>query len=362
MKKKSNLNLKIIVLLLLILWSPKVISADDDIDRDDNIQFIRSGTVDSNPRYLYAPSILYDETEKLFKLWACGNRGGDNIIYKQAKTIDKLVNDEWKIALSPSRDDKSFDDDHTCDPSVIQVENKYYLYYTGWNEDKDESWNKIGVAVSSDGGRTFTRLNSINPIIEPDSSFQGGYGTGQQAVTYRNGWYYMVYTDVEKGQPDKIQVIKSKSPTFENINFIKQLNPSIKASGPRGLSLDLAYNPSRDEFILVANVSTPGRSKVLITSYTASDWNYIEQSIFAHETNFRFGEGIGILRNSSGEIGVYSKSGKHAFVFVASTWSPAKTRKECENLGYTKCWVRGPMKFLIFTEDRKGLFLNFSSN
>ncbi len=81
---------------------------------------------------------------------------------------------------------------HTCDPSIIRVDGSYYLYYGG-NCDSNiypscpgffysyfvvicildhtfaignpQYLTMIGVALGSDDGMTFSRLNNGNPIV-----------------------------------------------------------------------------------------------------------------------------------------------------------------------------------------------------
>ena len=157
--------------------------------------------------YLYSPTFMYDEVAKLYKVWACSNRAGDVILYKDGATLAQLQDRVWSIALQASwrdhdcpvnKDDpwidskeddgscfiedkylnntsnpavedvkktvwQSFDYSSTCDPSVIKVGSEYYLYYGGNNfaQDTDNAEElkhrrtQIGFAISTDRGRTF---------------------------------------------------------------------------------------------------------------------------------------------------------------------------------------------------------------
>eukprot|EP00026_Physarum_polycephalum_P008259 Phypoly_transcript_08339.p1 GENE.Phypoly_transcript_08339~~Phypoly_transcript_08339.p1 ORF type:complete len:334 (+),score=36.26 Phypoly_transcript_08339:470-1471(+) len=54
----------------------------------------------------------------------------------------------------------------------------------------------IGVAQSSDDGMTWQRMNGGNPIVRPQwANTQNTYGAGQPSVVYKDGYFYMLYTD-----------------------------------------------------------------------------------------------------------------------------------------------------------------------
>ncbi len=115
----------------------------------DHISYYDSGMIDENTYYLYAPTIMFDKFEGLYKYWACGglcdeeghNCNGDNIFYKEATSLEGLADAPLQYALTPSNLIPSilipqktikFDNTDPCDPSVIQLDNgDYYLYYGG---------------------------------------------------------------------------------------------------------------------------------------------------------------------------------------------------------------------------------------
>ena len=53
----------------------------------------------------------------------------------------------------------AFDDSGTMPSSIVTVGNKKYLYYIGWTTRKSVPYqNAVGLAVSNDGGKTFSRI------------------------------------------------------------------------------------------------------------------------------------------------------------------------------------------------------------
>lgn len=59
----------------------------------------------------------------------------------------------------------SFDEHGIMPSSIIDFDGKKYLYYIGWSQRKSVPYqNSIGLAISSDGGRTFEKF-SEGPII-----------------------------------------------------------------------------------------------------------------------------------------------------------------------------------------------------
>lgn len=59
-----------------------------------------------------------------------------------------------------------FDDTGIMPSSIIEKDGKLYLYYIGWNQRKNISYQlAIGLAISDDGGKTFSKY-STGPILD----------------------------------------------------------------------------------------------------------------------------------------------------------------------------------------------------
>ena len=334
---------------------PDAISAAAVTVNTDAIAWAGAGTVDANATgYLYAPTVMFDETEGLYKLWGCGGVAGDYIIYKQATTLAGLAASAWGYALTPLHNG-AFDDTHTCDPSVIRVGGAYYLYYGGLNEQQPASamTTRLGVARSTDGGRTFQRLNGGNPIITlaPGSFVPGAYGVGQPAVAQAaDGWFYMVYTHIADPAAGQLRVIRSQDPAFLTYQAVRTLTPMA-------YSVDLAFNPSRNQLVLVAQTADVGHgARVRLIHYDArASANFAEvgDTVLDADPGFRFGEGVGILTNSTRQVSRLFQNGTHVETFVGATYGHRDGLPD---------WITGPVRYAQYTEGAHGVIDNFAVN
>lgn len=86
-------------------------------------------------------------------------------------------------------------DHHGIMPNHVRlVDEKVYLYYVGWYRGSSIPYhNAVGLAVSSDGGRTFEKLFDA-PIL--DRTPQEPYSMGSVYVVVENDFYHMFYTYV----------------------------------------------------------------------------------------------------------------------------------------------------------------------
>lgn len=150
--------------------SLRIYYATRDADGKSNISFIEVDKV--NPQ-----KIIYENKQPLFSF---GNLG-------------------------------TFDDSGIMPSSIINVGKKKYLYYIGWTTRQTVPYqNAIGLAVSEDGGITFSKISegpiiSVN-IIEP-------YFSGTSYVMFHSGVYKMWYLscikwEVFEGKPEPIYNIK----------------------------------------------------------------------------------------------------------------------------------------------------------
>jgi len=128
----------------------------------------------------------------------------------------------------------TFDDGGIMPCSVLKDGEKVYLYYVGWNPSVSVPYrNAVGVAVSEDGGKTFSRLFD-GAIV--DRTPLEPYFTASPCV-YKDGdiwhmWYASATGFVESGgKPEPLYVIKyGRSPDGvnwqrENITCIEPKTP-----------------------------------------------------------------------------------------------------------------------------------------
>ena len=302
---------------------------------------------DSEAYYNYAPSFMYDETEGLYKIWMCGagisgTVGGDNILYREATSLEGLLTAPLSVALQPSLDPTKFDQIHACDPNVYRVGNVYYLAYGGADDGSQmpggPNATRIGLAASYDGGRTFQRLHGGNYILQPNLATYNpnAYGVGQPAVVKApDGYYYMIYTDANgNGVPDYERVIRSLDPAFTPGSFTNVAN--LTATSVGGYSLDLAFDGNLGQFVVVNG---------LTMIYYTTNWVEARRVTHTNPFSWTLGEGHGLLMNSLKRPINYSQDGVSAYVLAASTVDDVSDTTLWAN------WVAGDLKYLVLPQN-----------
>ncbi len=225
----------------------------------------------SRGSYDYAPSVMHDGR---YRMWWCGGVAGDHILYAEADSLGGPwyrpgTNTPGSVSvLTPTGVPGTFDRSHTCDPSVIRVEGKYYMYYGGLEEEESNATKttRLGVATSPDG-LNWTRQNGGNPIVVPNRIIPNNYGAGQPSVTYVDGLFYLLYMDGTGLDSNPVNhageyVLRSADPLF--LSGVEELTatgfqPRTNAihttrSLTEAFSVDWQYIDSLDAFV----VATPG--------------------------------------------------------------------------------------------------------
>ncbi|MCL8603836.1 hypothetical protein NAB30_17385 [Proteus mirabilis] len=174
--------------------------------------------------YDYGPTVLAEGGR--YRVWWCSQLPGagppgDDVLHAESTAPDGPF--PAGTAVFSGRPG-GFDAMHTCDPSVLRVGGRYYLYYTGAAGDHAHG-NAIGVASSADGinwqreagGGPGAPSASREPgvSVAPGVSVGGGgrvtggpivtasrevdranvYGAGQPSALYLDGWFYLLFTD-----------------------------------------------------------------------------------------------------------------------------------------------------------------------
>ena len=237
-------------------------------------------------RYDYAPSVLFDAEEGLYRMWWCGGLAGDHILYAESSSLSGPFHSRrstrpntYDVALAPVRSPRNaFDASHTCDPSVMKIGRDWYLYYGGANDREAGSPTRIGLATSRDGV-TWRRANNGLPIVSPVRDVRtvaNGYGAGQPSITHVDGMFHLVYTDTtgyggNQGNGAGQYVLRSRDPLFRE---------GVEELGPRGFapstarrhtrhslleafSTDWQFSPALDAFVLAESFTSPGGTRVV---------------------------------------------------------------------------------------------------
>ncbi|HAP20923.1 MAG TPA: hypothetical protein DCR27_06565 [Lachnospiraceae bacterium] len=85
----------------------------------------------------------------------------------------------------------TFDDSGVMVSSIVEYQGKIYLYYVGWSQQVTVSYqNAIGLAVSTDGGETFTKY-AEGPIL--GRNVNDPFFTSSPCVIRSGGQWLMYY-------------------------------------------------------------------------------------------------------------------------------------------------------------------------
>jgi hypothetical protein len=240
--------------------------------------------VTGGPYYDYSPTTMKDGS--LYRMWWCGGIAGDFILYSESYSLDSGWS-QYQVALMPSSQPGAFDSLLTCDPSVVRVNGTYYLYYGGAGGAQPGHAGTAIFLATSTNGINFTRANGGQPIVSAAQPLNGGYGAGQPAVTYVNGWFYMRYTDTtglgnQHPTNDGQYLIRSQDPTFQGyteafrgpgvFSYSTQANHTLNRFWPEhyaGFSADMIYIDATDQFAFPGQPS-PGSGNTKVEVYNSS--------------------------------------------------------------------------------------------
>jgi hypothetical protein len=144
--------------------------------------------------------------------------GKSNISFIEVeKTNPKKIIFECRDILLPFGNLGSFDDSGIMPSSIINVNNKKYLYYIGWTTRQTVPYqNAIGLAISEDRGLTFSKI-SEGPIISVNHIEP--YFSGTSFVIFENDIFKMWYLSCIKWS-----VFEGKTEPIYNIKYAESKN------------------------------------------------------------------------------------------------------------------------------------------
>lgn len=279
--------------LLILAWSAATIAGEPSARRQDIIEAQNVTALQEEPedagtgRYDWGPSVMLKDG--LYRMWWVRLGGanqrrfpyagdlpdgerfeftypdrGDRIYYAESRDGAK-----WQIGgedyggepetfgpesrgpmlvLAPAETD--LQRMHLGNPSVIEVNGTYYMYFeacavfdlkrdaTGKPAVGDEYHNQVFVATSKDGKRwtQYPDNESPQPIVPaPESNKSPGrrrYGLGQPSVCYRDGTFIMHYVDSCTAPGDFIVRVEADNPYFRGARPFKRslssIDPGVK--------------------------------------------------------------------------------------------------------------------------------------
>lgn len=158
--------------------------------------------------YNYCPTALM-EGNNVMHIWYCSNKDSGNVTdyvaYRKGVLNDagKWEFSEKKLVLSPTKG--TWDERHTCDPSVVKGSFKmkgenysYLMAYLGCTTS-DGTQNEVGIAVAKKPEGPWVKVDSLNPIANfytsaDHNAKSWGYGQPSLINVDKGGKVFLIYT------------------------------------------------------------------------------------------------------------------------------------------------------------------------
>ena len=193
-----------------------------------------------NQKHLYSPNGKYDWNQSHAqvpvvdtsdeKIWRIYYSTRDAANLSRTSFIEVAAGDPSKILYEhdqpvlPLGKLGSFDEHGIMPSCIITVGEKKYLYYIGWSQKKSVPYqNSIGLAISSDGGKTFEKYSDgpiigINPV---DPYFTGTIFVLQDGSLFRAYYLSCIGWEMVNERPESMYVLKYCEST-DGINWKRE--------------------------------------------------------------------------------------------------------------------------------------------
>jgi predicted GH43/DUF377 family glycosyl hydrolase len=320
---------KLFFFLLLILSTSSYLKADTTINKNRFFEIVNF----DGRAFAYGPAIIQEgETYKsLFCSSGASVAAWDFLRYTDSNS--------WRggalpVVLQPtSKQVGDGKNRSTCDPSIIKVNNWYYVYFTGntkgaqasvyLSRTKDLNNQKsyeLFIGRSSLGAAIWSKLGSNQeplPIVRPINSIpdevarqKGWYGAGQQSVVRFDSIWYMWYYDDTGNYHSSSKKINHNiyfKTSYDGINWGES---SISFSCPNNSivnrcinSVEVRYNPKSKLFIMFSIDNRHQRKSSLVFRSSRDGQNWSSKQVLCGEPCFpNFSHNLGVSGDSSGHL------------------------------------------------------------
>lgn len=201
--------------------------------------------------YDNAFNILY--VDGVYKMWWCRACPFDTIWYAESKDLKNWYNAQCIIDL------KDYQTEYVKEmmswPSVLYVDGKYHMFFEAPAKiaESGEYSNNIFYASSKNGiDWTFYPNNKDpQPVIVNPNVKEGVYGVGQPKAFYKDGYFYVCYTDASSSGGD-IRIARSKGNGFSfegTVSTHTKLISSVAGAAIR-------YNQANNKYYMVFTMSS----------------------------------------------------------------------------------------------------------
>lgn len=137
----------------------------------DGVNFKRGKHYILQPEYVYEgeglmnPSVIYDNEEKIFKMWYSAGELYEPDVICYAESKDGVHFKKYDNNPMFTRGWDAYDKSKVAIGQVVKTDNKYLMFYIGY---KNVDYASVCCAVSPDGINNWKRVDT-NPLIKPDS-------------------------------------------------------------------------------------------------------------------------------------------------------------------------------------------------
>ena len=174
----------------------------------------------------------------------------------------------------------AFDDSGAMPHSIVDVDSRLYLYYTGWSMAAAAPFSfHIGLAVSDNGGETFDRI-SPDPVLGPD---QGDpYINGAPFVVREGDRFRMWYsagTGWDDADPPKPRYTIKHAWSDDGVRWQTSDHPCIeRRPGEDGLARPVVYRRNGEYRMLFSFRGDQGTYRVgNAVSRNAINWKRVPE-------------------------------------------------------------------------------------
>lgn len=200
-----------------------------------------------------------------------------------------------------------------ADPSVIQFDGWYWMYFTGTTQ-ADGTDNDIYLAVSVDGVSWSMHPSDAapEPVIASLMSNPGGYGAGQPSALRLDGQFVLYFLDQD--DPGGLyRAVSADGVTFSEREWVMAVN-----------DVDVKYNPDRGYYLMVRHGQFDGVYSRACLHLSADGLTFtpVDNEAYIHGPGigdgFQLASGIG--SDPAGRIGDRSR-----VIYAAGTAEAADT-------------------------------------
>lgn len=200
--------------------------------------------------YDNAFNILY--VDGVYRMWWCRACPFDTVWYAESKDLKNWYNAQCVIDLHGYQ--TNYVKEMLSWPSVLYVNGKYHMFFEAPAKiaQSGEYSNNVFYATSKDGKSWTFYPNNKDPqpvIVNPNVK-EGVYGVGQPKAFYKDGYFYVTYTDASSTGGD-IRIARSKGNGFSFEGTVATHSKLI--SGVAGAAV--RYNQANNKYYMLFSIS-----------------------------------------------------------------------------------------------------------